>query len=80
MAQQTFSYTALDAAGARRSGAVEAENRDAAIARLASEGRYVLDIREATAQSGATSGEAPTSGRAPSSQDLALFTRRLADL
>lgn len=80
MAQLTFAYTALDSAGAKRSGAVDAETKDAAIARLAAEGRFVLDIREA-AQSGAVAAAVSTGQRRPPSrQDLALFTRRLADL
>ncbi|BDI31637.1 type II secretion system protein F [Capsulimonas corticalis] len=79
MAQLTYDYTAMDAAGARRSGSVDAETRDAAIARLAAEGRFVLDIREASSAGGA-SPIATGSRKAPSRQDLALFTRRLADL
>ena len=81
MAQQTFAYTALDAAGTRRSGAVEAETREAAVARLAAEGRYVLEIGAAGPRAPSTA-QAPAGGRgrAPSRQDLALFTRRLADL
>ncbi|MEO7715073.1 MAG: type II secretion system F family protein [Capsulimonas sp.] len=78
MAQLTYDYTAMDAAGARRSGSVDAETRDAAIARLAAEGRFVLDIREAS--SAGASPIATGSHKAPSRQDLALFTRRLADL
>ena len=81
MAQQTFAYTALDAAGARRTGAVDAENREAAVARLAAEGRYVLEIGEAGRSAAqASSSAAGGQGRRPSRQDLALFTRRLADL
>ena len=79
MAQQTFAYTALDASGARRSGAVEAESREAAVARLAAEGRYVLDIGVSGRRPEA-SAETRRSGRPPSRQDFALFTRRLADL
>ena len=79
MAQLTYDYTAMDAAGARRSGSVDAETRDAAIARLAAEGRFVLDIRE-SANAGGASQIASGSRKAPSRQDLALFTRRLADL
>ncbi|HEX5323214.1 MAG TPA: type II secretion system F family protein [Capsulimonadaceae bacterium] len=79
MAQQTFAYTALDTAGVRKSGAVDAETREAAVARLASEGRFVLDIREAS-QNGAAPAAPAASRRAPSRQDLALFTRRLADM
>src|SRR5471032_2590779 len=81
MAQTTFAYTALDAAGARKTGAVEAETRDAAVARLATEGRFVLEIKEAARASGATSTtDAVGKKGQPSKQDLALFTRRMADL
>ena len=46
MAQVAFTYTALDSAGARRTGVVEAESREAALARLDSEGRVVLELAE----------------------------------
>ena len=79
MAQQTFAYTALDASGARRAGAIDAESREAAVARLAIEGRFVLEIGEAARRPVSASG-ARSRGKQPSRQDLALFTRRLADL
>lgn len=79
MPQQTFAYTALDATGARRAGAIEAESREAAVARLAGEGRFVLEIGAADRRAQPEAGAA-RSGRQPSRQDLALFTRRLADL
>ena len=79
MAQQTFAYTALDASGTRRTGAVDAESREAAVARLAGEGRFVLEIGEAGKRREPMANTAGR-GRAPSKQDLALFTRRLADL
>jgi len=78
MAQQSFAYTALDAAGSRRTGVVEAESRDAAVARLASEGRFVLEIDESKAANGPQG--LSFGRRPPGRQDLALFTRRLADL
>ena len=79
MAQQTFTYTALDNAGARRNGVIEAESSDAAVARLAADGRFVLEIKAGSAAQSAQS--TPTAGRrAPSKQDLALFSRRMADL
>ena len=81
MAQMTFAYTALDAAGVRRSGAVDAETREAAVARLAAEGRFVLEIAPARGAGAAAAGgrrSARTAHRRK--QDLALFTRRLADL
>ncbi len=80
MASLTFSYTALDSSGTRKSGVIEAESQDAAIAKLDAEGRFVLEIAEQKAMK-----LAPTSGtsgrrRPPGKQELALFTRRLADL
>jgi len=81
MAQQTFAYTALDAAGVRRAGAVDADSREAAVATLAAEGRFVLDIGPTSTAAAKSAGRTQaTSGRQPSAQDLALFTRRLADL
>ena len=78
MANPSFAYTALDAGGARRSGVIEAETADGAIARLTAEGRFVLDIKE---QKNAPASEMSFgSRRPPSRQDIALFTRRLADL
>jgi type II secretory pathway component PulF len=81
MAQSTFAYVALDSAGSRRTGSVDAENRDAAVARLAAEGRFVLQIDESKQTiKAASQADSTTSGGAPSRSDLALFTRRLADL
>ncbi|MBI5706233.1 MAG: type II secretion system F family protein [Armatimonadetes bacterium] len=73
----SFAYVALEPSGKRRSGHVEAADRDAAIALLASEGRYVVDIKEEAAVQ--QSAIATVRGKA-SRSDLALFTRRLADL
>jgi type IV pilus assembly protein PilC len=76
---KTFTYTALDAGGARKSGVIEAESADAAIAHLTADGRYVLEIKEGGKAD--PSAALPMGGRrAPSKQELALFTRRLADL
>lgn len=80
MAQQTFAYTALDASGTRRAGAIEADSREAAVARLAAEGRFVLEIGASTRRQAASGPGEVSRGRQPSRQDLALFTRRLADL
>jgi type IV pilus assembly protein PilC len=76
----TFQYTALDASGARKSGIIEAETREAAIARLDAEGRYVLEIKEQRGASLQATSGVSGSRRAPGKQELALFTRRLADL
>jgi len=80
MAQVTFAYTALDVTGSKKSGAIDAENKDAAIARLANEGRFVLEIQEEKQSGVSASSEGTISKRKPTKQDLALFTRRLADL
>ncbi|MBB6053039.1 type II secretion system F family protein [Armatimonas rosea] len=81
MAALSFSYVAMDSAGARRTGVIEAETKEAALVRLESEGRFVLEINEAKASAAAAAGAATFGSRkAPSRQELALFTRRLADL
>lgn len=79
MAALSFSYTAMDASGAQRTGIIEAETKEAALARLDAEGRFVLEINEAKSTV-ATAGSSFGGRRAPSRQELALFTRRLADL
>jgi type IV pilus assembly protein PilC len=77
----TFSYTALEPSGKRKTGFVDASSRDAAMAAIAAEGRYVLEIAEqaATQQGPKSSGEVKKKGKV-SKSDLALFTRRMADL
>lgn len=80
MAVLTFSYTALDASGARKTGVIEAETREAAIARLDSEGRYVLEIKEQKGSAGQATTSVGGRRRTPGKQEIALFTRRLADL
>lgn len=79
----TFSYTALDPQGKRKTGFVDAASRDAAIAAITAEGRYVLDIAE---QSAGTITRTTQKGAEPKKKgkvgrgDIALFTRRMADL
>ena len=80
MATLTFRYTALDTGGVRRSGIVEAESKDAAVSQLDAQGRLVLEIEETKAAGENAAAMGMGSRRAPSKQDLALFTRRLADL
>jgi type IV pilus assembly protein PilC len=81
MSALSFSYVAMDAGGARRTGVIEAETKEAALARLDAEGRFVLEIAESKSSAVASAGAATFgSRRAPSRQELALFTRRLADL
>jgi len=72
----TFQYVAFEDSGRRLKGTVEAADLDAATAAIAAKGVHVLDIKESRTQP-----DAPVKrGRAVSKTDLALFTRRLADL
>jgi len=79
----TFAYTALEPSGQKKTGFVDAPNREAAIAAISSAGRYVLDIKESGSKrqesKHATSEVAKKKGKV-SRGDLALFTRRMADL
>ncbi|MDX2065629.1 MAG: type II secretion system F family protein [Fimbriimonadaceae bacterium] len=73
----TYSYVALDATGSRKSGFIDAISADAATAQILAEGRYVVEIKEQqTQKSASASGGRKSVSRA----DLALFTRRMADL
>ncbi len=79
----TFAYTAQDPQGKKRTGFVDAINRDAAIAAITAEGRFVLQIAEQSTQKGTAThkkGETPKRSGKVSKSDLALFSRRLADL
>lgn len=77
----TFSYTALEPSGKRKTGFVDASSREAAMAAITADGRFVLEIAEqaATQQGPKSSGEAKKKGKVGKSE-LALFTRRMADL
>lgn len=76
----TWAYVALDPAGKRKTGFVDAADKDAAIASVTLTGRFVVEIKEeakAASESSRTAGKA--SGKA-SRSDIAMFTRRMADL
>lgn len=75
----SFAYVALEPSGRKRHGVVEAGDKDSAIAQLASEGRFVVEIREDKPRAKDAPGATATHGRV-NRADLALFTRRLADL
>ena len=77
----TYAYTALEASGKKKTGFVDAANRDAAVAAVAAEGRYVLEIAEqaAATQGPKSTGDAKKGGKVGRSE-IALFTRRMADL
>lgn len=87
MAAQVYTYSAVDGAGVKRTGVVEAQSTEAAIAQLAAEGRFVVEIRlGGSAKSGGGESSGGQGGgllgrkSPPSRQELALFSRRMADL
>ncbi len=73
----TFAYTALEPSGKKKTGFVDAATREAAIAQITAEGRFIVDIRERGEV--ATKVESGKSNKITKS-DLAIFTRRMADL
>lgn len=75
----TFAYTALEPSGKRKTGFIDAATKDAAIALVAADGKYVLEIKEQSGggQKGAL---AKTSSKKVSRSEISLFTRRMADL
>ncbi len=72
----SFAYTAVEPSGKKRTGVVEAASEEAAIASLTAEGRYVLEIKAQRQAAQISIGGQKKASR----QDIALFTRRLADL
>lgn len=74
----TFAYTALEPSGKKKTGYIDAPTREAAIEIVAREGRYVLEIAEEARRVRAED-DKRKKGKV-SRNDLALFTRRMADL
>jgi type II secretory pathway component PulF len=70
----TFSYVAFEDSGRRREGVVNAVDSSTAAAAVAAQGFHVLEVKEKRA-SVAAGGR-----KSISRSDVALFTRRLADL
>ncbi len=77
----TFAYSAVEPSGRKRTGVVEAPSEAAAASLLAKEGKFVTEISEqATAVQTQRSSEGEKKKSRANRSDLALFTRRLADL
>jgi len=74
----TFAYTALEPSGKKKTGFVDAATKDAAMAAIAAQGRFVVDIKEQAAQRSEESA-GKKRGKVTKS-DIALFSRRMADL
>jgi type IV pilus assembly protein PilC len=75
----TFAYVALEPSGKKKTGFIDAADRDSAIALVTRDGRFVVEIKEERSQRSTKA--APADGRKRVNRsDLALFTRRLADL
>lgn len=75
----TWAYVALEPTGRKKTGFVDAIDRESAIAHVTGAGKYVIEIKEQASKKGAASGGARKGGKV-SRTDIALFTRRMADL
>jgi type II secretory pathway component PulF len=77
----TFSYVALEPNGRKRTGFIDASDKRAAIAAVTAEGRYVVEIKEELRRSKTETARSEEVRRGRTTRaDIALFTRRLADL
>ena len=77
----TYAYSAVDPSGRKKSGVIEAQDEQSAVKMVLQEGRFVVDIKQeaAVSQKSRTADGEKKKSRSNRS-DLALFTRRLADL
>jgi type IV pilus assembly protein PilC len=77
----TFAYSAVEPSGRKRTGVLEASDQSAAVAILTREGKFLLDIKEqAKATETTRSAQTEKKRKRSNRSDLALFTRRMADL
>lgn len=78
----TFAYTVLEPNGQRKSGFLDANTKEAAVLQLTGSGSYLIEISERAAREGFGSRDTQEKkkGGKPAKADVALFTRRLADL
>lgn len=78
----TFAYVALDGAGKRRTGYIDAADEKSAIALVTNEGRFVIEIHaESGGKSKSQSEEQVEKKKTRTTKaDIALFSRRMADL
>ena len=76
----TYAFTVLEPSGQRRSGFVEANTREAAVIQLTQSGSFLLDLNEQAARAGFGGSEEKKNRGKPSRADMAMFSRRMADL
>jgi type II secretory pathway component PulF len=78
----TFAYIVLEPNGQRKSGFLDANTKEAAVQQLTGSGSYLIEISERAAREGFGSrdNQEKKKGGKPAKADVALFTRRLADL
>lgn len=82
----TFRYTAINSAGARRSGEVEGESRQDVVQRLTAIGEFPIEILEGTGGSARSDSGSATGGgglfqtSGPKPAQITLFTRELSML
>src|SRR5690349_8287668 len=75
----TYAYTALEPSGKKKTGFIDAASREAAIAVVAADGKFVLEIKE-SGQGGKEAAMSLGKSKTVNRGDIALFTRRMADL
>lgn len=76
----TYAYVALEPSGKKKTGFVDAADRDSAIALVTRDGKFVVEIKEQRSAQAAKGAGQANARRRVSRADLALFSRRLADL
>src|ERR1044072_8420602 len=76
----TVPYVALEPSGKRKTGFIDAADQDAAIALVTRDGQFVVEIKEQKGSQASKSAAQPGAKKRVSRGDLALFTRRMADL
>lgn len=75
----TWEYVALEPTGRKRTGYIDAVDREAAIATVGHAGNFVIEIKETKKASQTSIGAVARSGKV-SRADIAMFSRRMADL
>lgn len=76
----TFAYVALEPSGKRKTGFIDAADQEAAIALVSREGQFVVEIKEQRSAQASKAASQQGAKKRVTRADLALFTRRMADL
>ena len=76
----SYAYVAVEPSGKKKTGIVEAADQTAAMAMITADGRFVLEIREERLRADQAAAQRASKRGKISRSDLALFSRRMADL